>query len=346
MSRQFRYALIACMTMATLVNTGEAYACASCGCTLSSDWGSQGVSTKEGLSADLSETYINQNQLIYGNSKPSAAFIQSLYSKGQEIETATMTQTTIAALNYNDEMWGIGILVPYLHRTHGTNGIAGQPYDAAGNNLGANYSESSDSGVGDIRVVGHYNGFFDDNTSGLVAGVKFATGNTNANFTSGAIAGTPLDSGLQLGTGSTDIILGAYTSGTVRTYGWFVQGTVQHSISGLVNVAGQDYRPGDTYLINSGIRYAGFGTTFNPMLQLNLLHKEYDQGSSIAVPSDVFTGSPVSGGNLAYLSPGLSIRLGGGTSVYGFVQIPVYQNVGSLQLVPQYIASVGVHQNL
>jgi hypothetical protein len=73
------------------------------------------------------------------------------------------------------------------------------------------------------------------------------------------------------------------------------------------------------------------------------VHREYDQGSS--VPNDVFTGSPASGGNLAYLSPGLSVRLGGGTSFYGYVQLPIYQNVGSLQLVPQYIANVGVHQN-
>jgi hypothetical protein len=79
------------------------------------------------------------------------------------------------------------------------------------------------------------------------------------------------------------------------------------------------------------------------MLQLNLIHREYDQGTS--VPNDPLTGSPASGGNIAYLSPGLNVRLGGGTSVYGFVQMPIYQNVGSLQLVPDYIANVGIHQS-
>ena len=332
-SQQFKSTLLASLSLSLLVSGSDAFACASCGCTLSTDWGSQGVSTKEGFSGDLSYTYINQNQLIYGNSKPSTAQVQNLYNNGQEVETSTMTQTTTVALNYNSDTWGIGVQIPYLHRTHGTNGTT------TNNVIGENYTESTDSGLGDIRVIGRYNGLSDDKTSGLIAGVKLATGNTNANF----LNGSALDSGLQLGTGSTDIIFGAFTSGTVRTYGWFVQGTVQHAISGLVTVAGQTYRPVDAYLVNAGIRYAGFGSAVSPMLQLNLIHREYDEGS--AVPPDVFTGSPVSGGNLAYLSPGLSVRLGGGTSVYGFVQVPIYQNVGSLQLVPQYIASVGVHQN-
>jgi hypothetical protein len=334
-----RSALMVSLTLATLVSSNAALACASCGCTLSTDWGSQGVSTKEGFSADLSETYINQNQLIYGKSKPSAAQVQDLFANGQEVETATMTQTTTLALNYNSDTWGIGVQIPYSHRTHGTNGTTDTAAYPPGSDFGAAYNESTVSGLGDVKVVATYSGLSGEKTAGIIGGVKFATGNTNANF----LNGDPLDAGLQLGTGSTDVILGAYTSGTFSTYGWFVQGTVQHAFSGLVNEESGSYRPGDLYLLNLGIRYAGFGSTVSPMLQLNLVHREYDEGSS--VPPDVFTASPASGGNLAYLSPGLSVRLGGGASVYGFVQLPVYQNVGSLQLVPQYIANIGVHQN-
>ena len=341
-SQKIRSTLVASLTLATLVSGSDAFACASCGCTLSTDWGSQGVSTKSGWSGDLSYTSINQNQMIYGNSKPSAALVQSLYANGQEVETSTLTQTTTATLNYNGETGGVSLQLPYIHRTHGTEGVTADT-TGAGADYGSGYSESSASGIGDIRLIGHYSGFSDDKTTGIIFGVKLPTGDTNANFTAGAAANTPLDAGLQLGSGSTDYILGAYTSGTISTYGWFVQGTVQHSLTGLVNEASGSYRPGDAYLLNTGIRYAGFGSTISPMLQLNLVHRENDQGS--AVNNDVFTGSPISGGNLAYLSPGLSVRLGGGTSVYGFVQVPVYQNVGSLQLVPQYIASVGVHQN-
>jgi hypothetical protein len=342
-AQHIRSTLIASLTLATLVSGSDAFACASCGCTLSTDWGSQGVSTKEGYSADISETYINQNQLIYGNSKPSAAQVQALYAAGEEVETATLTQTTTVSIAYNGEKGGISLQVPYVHRTHGTEGQTANV--GVGDDYGAGYSESGAAGLGDIRLIGNYNGFSSDKTTGLILGIKISSGDTNAKFSSGAAAGNSLDPGLQIGTGSTDYILGAYTSGTFSTYGWFVQGTVQHAMTGLVTVAGTAYRPGDAYLLNSGIRYAGFGSTVSPMLQLNLVHREYDQGPNGGVGNDVFTGSPISGGNLAYLSPGLSVRLGGGTSVYGFVQLPIYQNVGSLQLVPQYIASVGVHQN-
>lgn len=105
------------------ISSNQASACASCGCTLSTDWGSQGVSTAQGFSADLSYAYINQNKPIYGsNTKSSAALINTLYANGQEIETATKTQTVTAAFNYNSDTWGISLQIPYLNRSHATNG--------------------------------------------------------------------------------------------------------------------------------------------------------------------------------------------------------------------------------
>jgi hypothetical protein len=78
------------------------------------------------------------------------------------------------------------------------------------------------------------------------------------------------------------------------------------------------------------------------MLQLNIVHRNSDEGTSVNL--DVLTNAPISSGTLAYLAPGASVRLGGGMSVYGFVQLPIYQNVGSLQLVPKYTATLGVRQ--
>jgi len=84
--------------------------------------------------------------------------------------------------------------------------------------------------------------------------------------------------------------------------------------------------------LNTGIRYAKFGAKFTPMLQLNYLHRR---------PDDV-GGVPLDGGTLVYLAPGASLRVGGGTSVYGFVQLPLYQYVHSLQLSPRYTVTLGV----
>ena len=102
-----------------------------------------------------------------------------------------------------------------------------------------------------------------------------------------------------------------------------------------------DYRPGDSYVLNTGIRYAKFGAKFTPMLQLNYIHRQPDAGAG-ATPPDALTLGPATGGTLVYVAPGASFRVGGGTSVYGFIQLPVYQNVNSLQLSPRYTLTLGV----
>ncbi len=346
--KSFRTIIATALALLPLTAMNDAQACASCGCTLSKDWDTQGQTTKLGLSADLSYTYINQNTPIYGSSKPSSAFVAQLYAAGQEIETSTITQTVTASFNYNSDIWGVSVQIPYLNRTHATNGnlnLQNVPPDTPALEPQGTYgATSSDNGIGDIRIIGRYSGFSADRSSGLIGGIKLPTGSTGANFSGGPGAGNKLDPGLQIGTGSTDIILGAYTSGLISTYGWFIQGTLQHAISPLVDEGlGGTYRPGDAYSLNTGIRYAGFGAKVTPMLQFNIIRRNSDVGTG--VPTDALTGAPVSSGTLAYLSPGASVRVGGGASIYGFVQVPIYQNVGSLQLVPKYTATLGVRQS-
>jgi hypothetical protein len=48
------------------------------------------------------------------------------------------------------------------------------------------------------------------------------------------------------------------------------------------------------------------------------------------------------GGTLAYLTPGLLYRLTEKTQIYANVQLPIYQNVNGIQIVPSYIFSTGV----
>ena len=335
-----RISLTLALGLAAGAAATNALACASCGCTLSKDWDAQGQTTVPGLSADLSYTYINQNRQLYGSKTASPGLINNLYANGQEDELSTKTATTTAAINYNGDAWGVSVQIPYLDRTHATNGVTAN----GGADLGANYTTSSGSGIGDVRIIGRYSGLCEDKTStGLIFGLKLPTGSTNATFNAGAGAGQPLDPGLQLGTGSTDIILGGYTSGAIGSYGWFVQGTVQRAVTTKNDMLGNYYRPGDAYSLNAGIRYAGFGARVSPMLQLNFVRRENDRGPDIA--ADPLTGALVSGGQLLYLSPGVTVRVGGGATVYGFVQVPIYQYVNSLQLVPRYTATLGVRQS-
>jgi len=324
------------LALAALAASSGAYACAACGNTLSKDWETQGISGNQGFVADLSYDYLNQNQQRYGTSAASPALINRQLTAtpvGQEIEAYTKTQTLTASLIYNDDAWGVGVQLPYVQRTHGTYGATAP--------LGSTYMVSSDNSIGDIRVTGRYTGLSEDRSTGIIVGIKLPTGNTSAHFSDGV---TPLDAGLQIGTGSTDLILGGYTTGAIEHYGWFLQGTAQHAVATKKALGNLDYRPGDTYALNAGIRYAGFGAKVSPMLQLNIIKRQADTGI-FTVPLDPLTGVPVSGGTLAYLAPGVSVRLGGGTSVYGFVQLPIYQNVNSLQITPKYTATLGMRQS-
>lgn len=321
------------LTLSAIAAGTEAFACAACGGTLSKEWGNH-----PGFTADLSYSYLNQSQQRYGSGAASSALINNQLLNGQEVEAFTTTRTTTAAFDYTSDTWGISAELPFLYRTHGTYGTTAP--------LGAEYTTSSESGIADIRVMGRYLGFSAERNAGIIAGIKLPTGNTGANFSAGTNPGVPLDAGLQIGTGSTDIILGGFYSGTVSSYGWFVQGAVQHAVS-TKSLNGADYRPGDAYSVNTGIRYAGFGAKVSPMLQLNIIKRQADtdNGTGINVPLDPVTLAPVSGGTLVYLAPGASILVGNGTSVYGFVQLPIYQDVNSLQITPRYTITLGVKQS-
>jgi hypothetical protein len=334
----FRIVIATVLALLPLAAMNDVLACAACGCTLSKDWGTQGISATPGFTADLSYDYTNQNQQRYGSAAASPAKISELWLAGQEIEDYTVTRTSTASLNYTSDTWGASVQLPFVQRTHGTfgdNGASASPSPDY-----SSYGSSSDSGLGDTRIIGRYTGFSADKTAGVMAGIKLPTGSTSANFNDGI---TPLDRSLQIGTGSTDVILGGFLTGTIEEYGWFAQGTVQHAVA-TKTIAGQDYIPGDAYSLNAGIRYAKFGARFTPMLQLNYIHRQQDGGTA-ATPADALTGGAGSGGTLVYLAPGALIRVGGGTSVYGFVQLPVYQYVNSLQLSPRYTLTLGIQQS-
>lgn len=327
--KSFRIVIATALALLPLTTMNDALACAACGDTLSKDWGTQGVSTHPGFTTDLSYSYVNQNQPRYGTGMASSAKISELWLAGQEIEDYTVTRTTTASLNYSSDTWGVNTQLPFVQRTHGTFGDNGASVSLSPDY--SSYASSSDNGIGDIRVIGRYTGFSADKTAGVIAGIKLPTGSTNATFNDGV---TPLDRSLQIGTGSTDLILGGFLTGAIGEYGWFAQGTVQHAVATKA-IAGADYRPGDAYALNTGIRYAKFGAQFTPMLQLNYIHRS---------PDDV-GGAPLDGGTLMYLAPGALARVGGGTSVYGFIQLPVYQNVIGLQLSPRYTLTLGIKQS-
>ena len=321
------------LALSLIYPAGEAFACASCGCSLNTDASAQGVSATSGRSLDVRLDAINQNQLRTGTGtiSPTAAALTNdpTIHGPAEVEQYTNNQYLTAAIDYNQgDSWGVTVSVPYITRSHSTlgEGSDGVTYDPAN---GAYQSQAS--GLGDVRVVGRYYGFSDARNTGIQLGLKLPTGGTSQ---LGADGVTPVDPGLQLGTGTTDVILGAYHFDNInQDWSYFVQGQFQYALAPAYNsVNAGTYRPGDSLNLTGGVRYHGF-EGYTPEVQVNVRNVNTDSGTA----ADTFS----TGGVLVYLTPGVTVPVNAKLSVRANVQIPLYQNLYGIQLAPTAVYSVG-----
>ena len=300
-----------------------AAACATCGCSLSSD-AAMGYSVSAGWRVSVEYDYIDQDELRSGTRSVAGV------PDGFELERDTLNQYVTTGISYSpDPAWSISLYAPYVIRSHSTFGAfdASQPLPMP--------SSVSYSSLGDLRIIGAYQGLLPENNLGIQLGIKLPTGRygTAVDFGTGPAAGTPLDASLQPGTGSTDIILGAYYHQPLsRNLEMFVNAQFQSAVRHHLDEPGNDYRPGNATTVSFGLRYAS-NPRWVPQLQVNLVHKAPDQGALADIQSTA--------GTVAYVSPGFTARVFGGLHVFGFVQLPAYSNLYGYQLFPHYTASVG-----
>lgn len=322
------------MALAMAFPAAGAFACASCGCTLNSDFGTQGLSTSSGWSLDVRYDTLNQNQLRSGTGKISAtdaANTTNPVTAGPvEVEKFTVNKYLTATLDYSDgDRWGISASLPYISRNHSTLGVGGNgisPDPTSG-------YDSSVSGFGDLRIVGRYFGFTDSRNFGIQFGLKLPTGDTKQTSTAAdGITAIAVDPGLQLGTGTTDAILGAYYFDNLnRNWDYFAQVQFQSALNSS-SMASGSYRPGDSVNLTGGMRYHGF-ESFTPTMQINARYVNADSGSG----ADTYA----TGGTLVYFTPGVMVPVTSTLAVYSNLQIPIYQNVNGIQVAPTTILSIG-----
>lgn len=296
----------------------SAQACGACGCTLNSDWASQGYSDKPGLRCDLRYDYFNQDQLRSGTRSVDRSTLA--FPNKQEVQEKTINRNVTLTLDYSPNPdWGLSVVVPTFNRYHAT--IAAGDMDP---------SFSKGNGLGDVRVLGRYQGFSDDHSLGIQLGVKLPTGGTTQTFNAGAQVGKALDAGLQLGTGTTDLLFGAYAFGSFAP-DWGVFGQVLFQ-----KPTGEKdgFKPGDGVNANVGVHYTG-QAGFTPHLQLNLRAEGRESGTKADVKN--------SGATLVYLSPGVTFNISPVFQVYVFAQVPVAQRVNGLQIELRSSLSVGMH---
>jgi hypothetical protein len=326
-----KYVVVTVTGVLALMSAVQAQACASCGCTLSSDWENVSFSSRGGLKFDLRYDYLDQNDLRSDTHKISPQTASQIVNDGQpqEVETYTKNHYVTASLDYSTGgNWGINLQVPYIKRSHETLGTASDGV-TAGPDDESYTSDTSD--FGDMRLIGRYSGFLPQHNLGLLFGLKLPTGKTDLSGISTdvtALGPIGIDPGLQPGTGTTDLILGGYYAAVLgKDWEYYVQGMYQRAFDEK-----DGYRPGDGYNLNLGLKFMGLGSVM-PQIQLNARYVRHDTGDSADTTS--------TGGTLVYISPGVAFPVSDTVSLYGFVQVPIYQDVRGVQLTPKYTASIG-----
>jgi len=286
----------AALVTTTILYSPSALACA-CGC------GVFDVSTNTmypngaGGTAYFEYDFMNQNRNWSGNSSAPSAD-----NSDKRIRTDFYT----AGVQYMfNRSWGIDVKVPYWSRSFDT--------DVGGGEIEA----FNHKAFGDVRLTGLYTGFSEDMSTGLEFGVKLPTGDyTYSGF----------DRDTEIGTGSTDALLGAYHRdgfGKNNPYNWFVHGTLDLPVA-----TRDDYRPGDEFDAAAGVTrnpvHVGGSIGVAPVFQVINSYRWHDDGAN-ADPSD-------SGYERVLVSPGVEFSYGP-TKLYTDVSVPVYQHIRGDQLV-------------
>jgi hypothetical protein len=297
-------------TLATVIAPNAAHACA-CGCGVFDVATSSMFPSGEGGMAFVTDDYQDQNRNWSNSSQAPAA-----NNGDKEIQTDFVS----VGLQYMfNRSWGAQIEIPSAYRSFTT--VSSAP----GNPVTAIRWWS----LGDIRLKGIYTGFSEDLSSGITFGLKLPTGSYTHENAFGDV-----DRDSQIGSGSTDILLGGFHRGNLsQNYklDWFAQAEAD-----LPVLTQGDYRPGFELDAAAGIDYKGWSlgrASISPIVQAIVSERTADYGAA--------ANSPNSGYTRILLSPAIEFHLHPVT-VYADVELPVFANVKGNQLVAPALFKVSL----
>ena len=136
-----------------------AMACSACGCTLNSDWASQGLAASGGWRFDVRYDFFEQDQLRSGTESVSRS--NFTFPTDQEVQQNTINRNYTFALDYSpNKDWGFSAVLPWFDRSHAT--------IAAGD---TEISTSHDEGISDLRFMARYAGFDAQRSTGIEFGI-------------------------------------------------------------------------------------------------------------------------------------------------------------------------------
>jgi len=243
----------------------QAQACA-CGCSVFDVGG--GLLPEEGDHGGRLFTewwHLNQDQNWIGSSRAPAS--------ANTDKRLTTDWLTVGLQYMFNRDWGFVVRAPYALRTFVTQ-------DSASTAISRFY----DSSVGEVEIMGMYTGFAKDLSTGLVFGLKLPSGNYTA---------PGFDRDNQIGSGSTDLIIGGFHRGLLtgdNAWQYFTQIRAlvpfqyRSSIDPDTGI-NEIYKPGYQIdgaagiVYNNGYNILGFDK-IAPLLQIIGSHRVHDSGAA------------------------------------------------------------------
>ncbi len=283
----------------TLLLPAISTACA-CGCNVFSVGSMWMMPYSSGLTMALTYNYMDQ-RTDWSGWNSAATNLNS----DKEIRTSFYT----LGLQYMESRdWGMMIEIPVWDR-----------FFTTADNLG-NIASAEHVSIADIRITGIYTGLSEDMSTGILLGLKLPTGPFNLSL---------LDRDTQIGTGTTDLLVGGYKMGQENGWGWYTHAQLQ------VPLAARDgYLPGDNFDFSIGMHYDNLVEMCRivPMLQLTASFRSADSGLN-ADPDNT-------GYKRLYISPGVEVTVSSHLSIFGNVKTPLITQVRGYQLVAPLLSTV------
>jgi hypothetical protein len=280
-------------------------ACA-CGCSVFSVGARWMMATSQGLRAFLTYDYMNQYQNWYG-----------WHSAASSLNSDQSIRSGFYTLGIQDMLsrdWGIMVEAPVWNRYFETMDDAGS------------LASVSHTSLADLRVMGMYTGISEDMSTAIQFGLKLPTGPFNQSL---------MDRDTQIGSGTTDLLLGGYQMRQFDTWGWFGQVVWEHAFDSR-----DGYRPGDSFDATVGVHYDNLQQNYRivPMLQLAASFRASDSGP-FADPANT-------GYSRLYISPGIEADLFPGVQLYANLKIPLLTHMTGYQLVAPALFEVTIGYSL
>jgi hypothetical protein len=268
------------------------FACA-CGCNVFAVGARWTMPTSSGFGTFLQYNYMDQAS-NWGNWQR----VSSDANNDQEIRTSFYT---LGIQYMADRDWGFMAEAPVWNRYFRTTADDG------------NIASVNHTSFGDVRLMGMYTGISEDMSTGLQFGLKLPTGTFHESL---------LDRDTQIGTGTTDLLLGGYQMGQEDGWGWYTQVMWQHAFN-----TRDGYHPGDSFDVSGGVHYDGLlsGLRIVPMLQIGGSFRGIDGGGN-SDPDNT-------GYERLFVFPGIEVVATTHLTVYGDLRIPIMTHVRGVQLV-------------